>query len=219
MSKIRLSKSYIYLLPLLGLPKEVKSSVINTHCQDLNVEMSIDEKIYVMYNEVEGDLLHKETLSENKNLIHKYTTYENTVFVYEIPANFKQDYWRFKLGRYSLLSVEAQVLILAFLDKGVTKNTVHAKLCKSESHVKLMEEYLSLSKFYEERVSKLNTRIKRDIISLSDSELESKVFNNGKWLPNEILNISYCYYNEDLIELNNAILTAKYTLGEINLLM
>ncbi len=123
------TKSYTFLLPMCNIMyKNLPSNFINAYITE-------NDKLVLVFDKVDSEdikfnlFLH--SINDNKYYTEREETNDEILLFFEIPEYFKEDFVKFKQGKYSKFSKEFKdLLVYAYGDKGkkTIKDTYHASL-------------------------------------------------------------------------------------------
>lgn len=125
-NKIRLTKTGLFMLPTLGFPLEVYSGILINVFTTNNIDKP---EILVIFDNSIGDhllpLLIKK-LQTHENFIEKIKDDDDKEIAmkFNIPEDYKEDYYKMMSGDYSKFSVKLKNLLFSpgFYKKGIAKN-------------------------------------------------------------------------------------------------
>lgn len=148
-NKVKVNKSKSYLLPLLN--EYVKIEYL--HLLE-NTFINIDgylECIALLYKNDSSDdnyIKHLRMLMDNSLLKSTLYMSEHTLFIFEFPEQFLNEYKYFKLGRYSKFSNDAKKKIIRFFSNNyrypdIVQEVVHI-LYKNKLRKERLEEQLGV---------------------------------------------------------------------------
>ena len=120
------NKSSFLVLPMLGYNKDFfgwSKNLVNCYIKDLNYP-EFDNHIILKYNypkmlnekDIQDMITQEANLNEvSEFLIHRYEpSVSSSVFIYQVPKQYQDDYDWFRYGKYSKLSPKFKEQILDF---------------------------------------------------------------------------------------------------------
>lgn len=134
----RKNKSCFFILPLLGYPSYWYSGLINCYLKDILNKPELEGKIFINLKNYDNKVLRIVEFNQFYQLEDK--TY---MYVFNLPNNFKEDYYKFCEGKYSTLSQEAKSLICKLSGVRVIQDSIVYKvLYKTADQKAVIEELI-----------------------------------------------------------------------------
>ena len=115
------NRSYTYVLPMLGVVRAEFKYLIQCFIGD-DTKPELEDKIFMLYSlqEVEEKETYEKLLQNNENYHYHYVSDdEHTMYVYNVPINRKDDYSKFKEGKYSQFNEKYKRHVLTFHSLGM----------------------------------------------------------------------------------------------------
>lgn len=174
LSTIKATKTTDFILPLFGFTKKYyEPYLVNAYLGDVDINGYEEYKIYLVLSNHNMDTKHARIENSIKDLPEFVDYYDvldgkMSVFILNIPEEFRVDYIHFMNGKYSLFSEQAQIKVL----KGRSETS-------SMPHI--FKKSVELKKYWE---NKSGSEIPESAEVWPILDLKNEIFNKKQFINN-----------------------------------
>lgn len=145
------NKSFLFILPFLGLTIRNSPDPILNYCSGVYIgdasDSELQNKILILFEDIRDPLSDdiENTFTKNEWYRGQYVPKEGYVmYIFEVPDSYKKDYEYFIEGKYSLFNDSLKKLIVKYHCKKLDVHSpIYGVLYKTEQRREYLEKLLS----------------------------------------------------------------------------